>query len=73
MARNFYECAKNGGKVVNRKTKDGKRIKICYDKEGGSHIKHNNRKKIKKNYVNNAKASVTSLQILVEHFNSKRY
>jgi len=73
MVRNFYDCAKNGGKVVNRKTKDGKTIKVCYDKEGGSHVKHNNRKKRKKNYVNNTKASVTSLQTLADHFNSKRY
>ncbi len=74
MARNFYDCAKNGGKVTNKKTKDGKVIKICYDKEGNSHVKQNNRKKRKKkNASRHTKASVASLQTLANHFNSNRH
>lgn len=74
MARNFYDCAKNGGKVVNKKTKDGNVIKMCYDKEGNSYVKQNNKKKKhkKNNTVRYTKASVTSLQTLVEHFNNNR-
>lgn len=77
MARNFYDCAKNGGKVVNKKTKDGKVIKVCYDREGNSHVKQNNRNNRKKRKKNNAarhiKASVSSLQTLADHFNNKRH
>jgi len=75
MARNFYDCAKNGGKVINKKTKDGRMIKVCYDREGNSHIKQNNRKKRKKNNAvrHKVKASVSSLQTLADHFNSKRH
>lgn len=38
-SRNFTECARNGGKVVTKRTKNGKVLKICYDKEGGSHAR----------------------------------
>jgi len=73
MAKNFYDCAKNGGKVVNKKTKEGEVIKVCYDKEGNSHVKKKNwKKKNKNNVIRHTEASVDSLQTLVEHFNSKR-
>lgn len=37
MSKDFTNCVKNGGKVVTKKLKDGRHIKICYDKEGNSH------------------------------------
>ncbi len=72
MAKNFYDCAKNGGKVVNKKTEDGKVIKMCYDKEGGKHIKHNNKKRRKKKQVRFVQATENSLQTLAKHFNTNR-
>lgn len=35
--KGFTDCIKNGGKAVTKKLKDGRYIKICYDKEGNSH------------------------------------
>lgn len=74
MANNFYECAKSGGRIVNRKNKDGEPIKICYDKEGNSHVKRKEKGKIKprtKNKKQNfSRPSSESLQKLVEHFNN---
>lgn len=66
MAKNFYECATSGGKVVSKKTKSGTVIKICYDKNGKSHVKHNKHKdKINRRPVD---ASKESLNRLVAHF-----
>jgi len=74
MARNFYDCAKNGGKVVSKKTKEGKMIKVCYDKDGNSHVKFNNKKNKNRNKMaRNTKASVASLQNLAAHFNNNRH
>jgi len=77
LAKDFYDCAKNGGKVISKKTKDGQTIKLCYDKEGKSHLKKNFIKK--KNFnLNNKKpkrfeaASQRSLQELVIHFNNQK-
>lgn len=76
MAKDFYDCAKNGGKVVSKKTKDGRTIKLCYDKEGNSHLKKNFKKKAWKKKSNKRKrnqaASVESLKQLANHFNNKR-
>lgn len=79
MAKDFYDCAKNGGKVVSKKTKDGRVIKLCYDKEGQSHLKKNFNKKFKKNSqkFNNKKnrlaaATSESLQKLAAHFNNNK-
>lgn len=74
MTKDFFECAKNGGKVVSKKTKDGRIIKICYDKEGNSHVKrkfNNNNNKKKKWPRRNQKriASKESLKKLAARFN----
>lgn len=74
MAKNFYECAKSGGKVVTRKAKDGKKIKVCYDDKGVGHVKPDKPKH--KRFNNKRKpvdASIESLQKLAEHFNSVRH
>lgn len=65
MAKNFYECATNGGKIINKRTKKGNIIKICYDKEGKSHIKQNKKKN------KQTAASKDSLNKLVAHFKDK--
>lgn len=73
MARNFYDCAKNGGKVVSKKTKDGRMIKLCYDKNGKSHLKKTFDKKNfkkKKNPKRFEAASQKSLQELVIYFDN---
>ena len=71
MVNNFYDCAKNGGRVVNRKTKDGKTIKVCYDKKGNSYIKKNKEKaKVKNKQKSFSKPTLESLQRLVERFNN---
>lgn len=74
MAKNFFDCAQNGGKVVNKKTKDGKTIKLCYDEQGKSHMKPEKKEKskIKVKPSNGLQASLESLQKLAEHFNNKR-
>lgn len=37
IPKDFLDCAKNGGKVKTKKLKDGKFIRICYDKDGNSY------------------------------------
>lgn len=76
MAKNFYECAKSGGKVVTRKAKDGKKIKVCYDDKGKGHVKPDKNKNKNKKFNNSKKpveASLESLKKLADHFNSVRY
>ena len=68
MANNFYECVKQRGKVVNKKTDDGQKLTYCYDNEGKSHLK----KKFKKNVEKPKEFSsptIESLQQLIIHFN----
>lgn len=74
MTKNFYDCAKNGGKVISKKLKNGRIIKLCYDKEGKSHLKkHYINKNFKKNkQTKHCPASLKSLQELVIHFNGGR-
>ena len=79
MAKDFYDCAKNGGKVVSKKTKDGRVIKLCYDKTGKSHLKKTFKKNFKQGkFKKNNKpkrfeaASQKSLQELIIHFNNKQ-
>ena len=75
MTKDFFECAKNGGKVVSKKTKDGRIIKICYDKEGNSHVKRKfNKNKKKKWPRRNPRrvASKESLKKLAAHFNDNK-
>lgn len=76
-SKNFTECAKNGGKIVTKRTKNGKVLKICYDKNGGSHArvirrKKNYNKQIKQhNKVetqSHTPASAEDLLKLKEHF-----
>jgi len=69
MAKNFFECAKNGGKIINKRNKDGKVIKTCYDREGNSYVKPNKKKKKKKNnrFI---MASQDSINKLADHFNN---
>lgn len=67
MAKDFYECAKNGGRVVNKRDKNGEKIKICYDKNNNSHVKKKNKSKKKKDVSNN-KPTENSLKKLIEHF-----
>lgn len=70
MVSNFYECARSGGKIVNKKTKEGENIKICYDKKGNSFVKNNNKRKPKNKQKSFSSPSKESLQKLVEHFNN---
>ncbi len=72
MVKNFYDCAKQGGKVINKKTKDGKVTKTCYDKEGNSYIKPDKKKKNKKNNRRFMKATESSLNKLAAHFNNNK-
>ena len=44
MVKNFSECAKDGGKIVIKKLKNGKTVKICYDSNGNPHYKNSNKK-----------------------------
>ncbi len=70
MAKNFYDCAKSGGKIVNKRNKEGKAVKTCYDKEGNSYIKPNKNKNKKKKNKRFVKASQNSINKLAEHFNN---
>lgn len=74
MTKDFFECAKNGGKVVSKKTKDGKIIKVCYDKEGNSHVKRkfNNDRTKNQPPIRQQIASIESLQKLAAHFNDNK-
>jgi len=68
MTKNFYECAKNGGKVVSKRDKDGKKIKICYDKNNKPHVKKQTKNEPNKDLSIN-KPTAESLKQLIEHFN----
>jgi len=77
--KDFDECAKNGGKVVQKKLKGGRYINICYDKEGKSHageIRVTKKKKFNhKTHKANARTTKTTeeqLQKLKLHFDSQR-
>lgn len=76
MAKNFYDCAKNGGKIINRKDKEGKTLKICYDNEGKAHFKNQNKGQHTGRGSDASStmcnATVSSLQELAKHFNNKR-
>ena len=71
MANNFYECTKSGGKVVNKKTEDGKTITMCYDKEGKTHVKKKFIKKEKKS-MDFSTPTQESLQQLIIYFNNNK-
>lgn len=68
MANNFYDCVKNGGKVTNRRTEDGQKLTLCYDKEGKSHTKKKFQKKVEK-LEEFSIPTQKSLQQLIIHFN----
>ena len=72
MTNNFFECAKNGGKIINKRDKDGKVVKTCYDREGNSYVKPNKNKKKKKKNKNTRFMTATqdSINKLADHFNS---
>lgn len=79
-SKNFTECARSGGKIVTKRTKNGKLIKICYDKGGGSHARviRNNKQhnkftknepqKVKKQAQHHKPATAGDLMKLKEHF-----
>ena len=72
MTKNFFECAKSGGKIINKRNKDGKVIKTCYDKEGNSYVKPDKKKKNRRKNKNTKFISATqdSINKLAEHFNN---
>jgi len=75
LTKDFFDCAEHGGKVVNKKTRDGRILKICYDREGNSYVKRNfNNNKSKKNppLKKQTIASMESLQKLAAHFNDNK-
>lgn len=68
MAKNFYTCVKEGGKVFNKKTKEGKSLKVCYTKDGQSYVKsQSNNKNFKKQ---NQNPTSESLEQLKKYFNN---
>ena len=72
MPKDFEDCVKNGGKVRTKKLKDGKYMKICYDKNGNSHSGEVKTKKkaSKDNKVEEAKILQRKLEELRDYFNS---
>jgi putative hemolysin len=71
MVKNFSECAKDGGKIVIKKLKNGKTVKICYDSNGNPHYKNSNKKNNRNNNKQFGPASPDSLINLAEHFNQR--
>jgi putative hemolysin len=76
MPKEFTDCVKNGGKVVTKKLKNGKYIRICYDKKGNSHAGEVMKKKTekfestkKKPNLENSKKLAESLVDLQRYFN----
>lgn len=71
MPKAFNDCAKNGGKIRTKKLKNGKYIRICYDKEGNSYpgeikkVKENSEEQGK---IKDAKILAEKLLDLKKHF-----
>jgi hypothetical protein len=72
MPQDFVDCIKNGGRVVTKKLKNGKYIKICYDKEGNSHNGEVKKSKdtAEKYKIEESKKLVEGLLELKNHFNT---
>lgn len=72
MPKDFTDCVKNGGKVRTKKLKNGKYIKICYDKNGNSYsgeVKKKKKPNKKVSKVEEAKNLQRKLEELRDHFN----
>lgn len=72
MPQNFNDCDKAGGKVITKKLKNGKYVRVCFDKKGNSHI--GEVKKKEKNYkkiVRKAELTKEGLMALQKLINGK--
>lgn len=72
MPQNFNNCVKTGGKVITKKLKNGKYVRVCFDKKGNSYV--GEVKKREKNYrktVKKAKATKEELTVLQKLINGK--
>lgn len=71
MPKEFDDCVKNGGRVRTKNLKNGRYMKICYDKEGNSHPGEIRKKKtFKEKKVEEAKTLQKKLVELQDYFNS---
>lgn len=71
MAKNFGECARDGGKVVTKKLKNGQAVKVCYDSDGKTHYKNNNKNKNKNKPKKFGPATPDSISNLAEYFKQR--
>lgn len=72
MPKEFENCVKNGGRVRTKKLKNGRYMKICYDKNGNSHPGEIKKKKqaSKDKKIEEAKTLQKKLVELRDYFNS---
>jgi hypothetical protein len=72
MPKDFEDCVKNGGKTRTKKLKNGKYIKICYDKNGNSFSGevHTKKKSSGNKQIDDAKILQKKLEELRDHFNT---
>lgn len=72
MSQDFIDCVKNGGRVVSKKLKNGKYIKVCYDKEGTAHNGEVKKGKeiSEKQKIEETKKLSEGLLELKDHFNT---